>query len=479
MKKILFSLSFMVLLLQFSSSAQASHGKYVIQDTPVTFFEKNVQTIEQRQTVEEKQEVQKTKEVIQEKPVVEQKETVTEDTETLTKEQETSDVKEAKSSTSDKVTEELKRETISNKKEKEVTKEKQNLKKNGNVSSSTINENFAKIFDENLDKAGLILDNADLIAAKGLLLMLKAVSQDEIEYQSAENTIVNAEKALNENGKLENLFGIKDSLLLLTDEKIKTIDFSTLSQEQKYMWGQGSYVLQVAQNRYKNVSNDLSTFYKPIADGKISAKNVKKQLSKAEKITGRIKDNVFLQEVALAIATRINSENQINISIAEKEQVRTNPNGITYIIENRTEEVDTLFGATMSDFAQKVGNKEVLSNNKNTNSNDKESKYFDLVAQGLDNISNNVENNNLVLSTDETFYLNKITEVLTSISEEYSEINNAVQDTIKTINKNKALKNVAIIDVEKLQDIQNQIKDKNKLIDVILTKINNINATKD
>lgn len=478
MKKILFSISFMVLLLQFSASVQASQGKYVIQDTPVTFFEKSVQTIEHKEFVKEENDSQEAEQEVSEKPVVKQEEIVPEEVKSPEQEQEQElsvDEKNQSSTVKEENKDVSEEGAILEQEEKNVESvQKQNSSNADNKSSQTINDNYSTFFAETLDKAEMIIDNADLIAAKGMLLMLKAVSQNEEEYKGAEEAISSAEKVQNENGIYESLFGVKDNMLLLIDENLKTVDFSTITQEQKYLWGQGSYVLQVAQNRYKNLSNDLSSIYKPIVDGKVSPKSVKKQLAKAEKITEKIKDNIFLQEVVLSIATRINAENQINIVIPEKEQVRTNPNGITYIIENRVEEVDTLLKATMSDFAQKVGNKEILVNAQKS----KEDKYFDSVAQGLDDIANNIKDNNLVLTREQIFYLSKVSEVLTSITDEYAEITNSAQNTVKAINKNKMIKNVAVIDVEKLQDIQNKIENKSNSVKLILTKINDINTAK-
>ena len=80
MKKILLSLSAMVILLQISNVAEASQGKYIIQDRPVTFFEGGTKSIEFKPTVEEKTQEVKTPAIIEQEvqPAVEQKPSIEE-----------------------------------------------------------------------------------------------------------------------------------------------------------------------------------------------------------------------------------------------------------------------------------------------------------------------------------------------------------------------------------------------------------------
>lgn len=506
----------MVVLLQCSSAVQASQGKYIIQECPVTFFEKNAQSAEFTQKIEEKQDVQEIKqtspkeepleqetvktpseeqtltpEVKEETPTLEQKQEIQEIEQEQNQEQEIKDVAPVKEeveepSSNNEVSEQEQPssvEKIDNKPEKTPKVKKEIFKKQpkevaaekNNAVDPTVVQNFAEIFDKSLDNAFAIVDNADIIGAKGMLLMFKAILEDTPEYQDSERIFSEIEKDVNAPANKKALFELKNGMKDMIINKAQELDFSTLPQEKLYMWGQGYYVVSISQIRCENVLNDLSVFYKIILDGKVSSADVKNQLIKADNLRKDIKNSTMDQIELLSSTHQKNVENKINISIPEKEQVKINPNGITYSAENQLNETNALFIETLENLMPVVGDEEFLVNEqKNNPERSKEDVYLEACAKGLDEILNNLRNNPSSITKEQLAVIGKNFQNISIIVDSYNEIVNSSRTTLKKINKDKLLKKAAEVDILKLNGYAMESNEKGQSATVIKDRFNEI-----
>ena len=151
------------------------------------------------------------------------------------------------------------------------------------------------------------------------------------------------------------ILALKKDIIKSIDARFEVSDVSKLTQEEKYMWGQGSYVLQIAQNRYDNVVNDLSPFFNILLTDRFNPKSVEAQIKKADKLVDRIQKNREPQANVLVSAEWQNAENQINITIPDNEKVSPNKNGLTYNVDTKVAVLKNALFAMLNDFVKTFG----------------------------------------------------------------------------------------------------------------------------
>lgn len=583
MKKILLSLSAMVILLQISNVAEASQGKYIIQDRPVTFFEGGTKSIEFKPTVEEKtqevktpaiieQEVQPAVEqkpsieerpVIEEKPLVEEEPTIEQNQsqeEVVVPQEEpqeevieqieepvqseepviekksnvfknfTSKMKEKMNSSNaenESVEEEMTVEEKSNffqnvsskwkekmnslKEEKVVEEEPtleqaeeqvvekktnffQNISAKMKEKSAAVEEKFSKkekparvekapvvkvepateeqtaefvaIFDKSLNNAEAIINNSDVIAVKGLLLMQKALYQNSPDVAVYEKRFSDIGEVTAEN--CADVLALKKDIIKSIDTRFEVSDVSKLTQEEKYMWGQGSYVLQIAQNRYDNVVNDLSPFFNILLTDRFNPKSVEAQIKKADKLVDRIQKNREPQANVLVSAEWQNAENQINITIPDNEKVSPNKNGLTYNVDTKVAVLNNALFAMLNDFVKTFGWENDIKEYLVNENYDKvpeaakielqENAFLTVPFHSVGNLFREKNANpEFSISKEQTEFIDKAANIMKALNLEYEKVLSEIATLSVKLSKNKTLKNCTIVEVKKLQNDKNLI----------------------
>lgn len=549
MKKILLSLSAMVILLQISNVAEASQGKYIIQDRPVTFFEGGTKSIEFKPTVEEKtqevktpaiieQEVQpaveqkpsiEEKPVIEEKPLVEEEPTIEQNQsqeEVVVPQEEPQEevieqieepvqseepVIEKKSNVFKNFTSKMKEKMNSLKEEKVVEEEPtleqaeeqvvekktnffQNISAKMKEKSAAVEEKFSKkekparvekapvvkvepateeqtaefvaIFDKSLYNAEAIINNSDVIAVKGLLLMQKALYQNSPDVAVYEKRFSDIGEVTAEN--CADILALKKDIIKSIDARFEVSDVSKLTQEEKYMWGQGSYVLQIAQNRYDNVVNDLSPFFNILLTDRFNPKSVEAQIKKADKLVDRIQKNREPQANVLVSAEWQNAENQINITIPDNEKVSPNKNGLTYNVDTKVAVLNNALFAMLNDFVKTFGwendIKEYLVNEnydkvpESAKIELQENAFLTVPFSSVENLFREKNANpEFSISKEQTEFIDKAENIMKALNLEYEKVLSEIATLSVKLSKNKTLKNCTIVEVKKLQNDKNLI----------------------
>lgn len=550
MKKILLSLSAMVILLQISNVAEASQGKYIIQDRPVTFFEGGTKSIEFKPTVEEKtqevktpaiieQEVQpaveqkpsiEEKTVIEEKPLVEEEPTIEQNQsqeEVVVPQEEPQEevieqieepvqseepVIEKKSNVFKNFTSKMKEKMNSLKEEKVVEEEPtleqaeeqvvekktnffQNISAKMKEKSAAVEEKFSKkekparvekapvvkvepateeqtaefvaIFDKSLYNAEAIINNSDVIAVKGLLLMQKALYQNSPDVAVYEKRFSDIGEVTAEN--CADILVLKKDIIKSIDARFEVSDVSKLTQEEKYMWGQGSYVLQIAQNRYDNVVNDLSPFFNILLTDRFNPKSVEAQIKKADKLVDRIQKNREPQANVLVSAEWQNAENQINITIPDNEKVSPNKNGLTYNVDTKVAVLNNALFAMLNDFVKTFGwendIKEYLVNEnydkvpESAKIELQENAFLTVPFHSVENLFREKNANpEFSISKEQTEFIDKAENIMKALNLEYEKVLSEIATLSVKLSKNKTLKNCTIVEVKKLQNDKNLIE---------------------
>lgn len=550
MKKILLSLSAMVILLQISNVAEASQGKYIIQDRPVTFFEGGTKSIEFKPTVEEKtqevktpaiieQEVQpaveqkpsiEEKPVIEEKPLVEEEPTIEQNQsqeEVVVPQEEPQEevieqieepvqseepVIEKKSNVFKNFTSKMKEKMNSLKEEKVVEEEPtleqaeeqvvekktnffQNISAKMKEKSAAVEEKFSKkekparvekapvvkvepatekqtaefvaIFAKSLYNAEAIINNSDVIAVKGLLLMQKALYQNSPDVAVYEKRFSDIGEVTAEN--CADILALKKDIIKSIDARFEVSDVSKLTQEEKYMWGQGSYVLQIAQNRYDNVVNDLSPFFNILLTDRFNPKSVEAQIKKADKLVDRIQKNREPQANVLVSAEWQNAENQINITIPDNEKVSPNKNGLTYNVDTKVAVLNNALFAMLNDFVKTFGwendIKEYLVNEnydkvpESAKIELQENAFLTVPFSSVENLFREKNANpEFSISKEQTEFIDKAENIMKALNLEYEKVLSEIATLSVKLSKNKTLKNCTIVEVKKLQNDKNLIE---------------------
>ena len=573
MKKILLSLSAMVILLQISNVAEASQGKYIIQDRPVTFFEGGTKSIEFKPTVEQKtqevktpaiieQEVQpavEQKPSIEEKPVIEEKPLVEEEP-TIEQNQSPEDVVAPQEEPQEEVIEQIEepvqseeptiekksnvfknftskmkekkeneaveeemtveekpnffqnvsskwKEKMNSLKEEKVVEEEptleqteeqvvekkpnffQNISAKMKEKSAAVGEKFSKkekpakvekapvvkvepateeqtaefvaIFDKSLNNAEAIINNSDVIAVKGLLLMQKALYQNSPDVAVYEKRFSDIGDVTAEN--CADVLALKKDIIKSIDARFEVSDVSKLTQEEKYMWGQGSYVVQIAQNRYDNVVNDLSPFFNILLTGRFNPKSVDAQIKKADNLVDRIQKNRAEQFKVLVSAEWQNAENQINITIPDNEKVSPNKNGLTYNVDTKVAALNNALFAMLNDFVKTFGWENDIKQYLQDENYDKvpesakielqENAFLTVPFHSVDNLFREKNANpEFSISKEQTEFIDKAENIMKALNSEYEKVLSEIATLSTKLAKNKTLKNCTVVDVKKLQN---------------------------
>lgn len=472
MKKILFSLSAMIVLLQFSNVAEASQGKYILQEAPVSFMEKTVEDVKPTEettietNVSPQQEIQNVNQEVQtpqednEQPAVQQEQKQDE----IQNINENEQVKEEPSQIEQKEETEFSNEEEQKVEQKStdednVTKEEQQP---APQQTPSVSEQFAEIFTKSLDNAELIINSSDMLTTNGLLLMQKAIYQNSSDLEEYENKINKLNEIQNSQEKSQALYEIKKEIITSIDEKLKVTEFNTLTQEEKYQWGKGSYIVKVAQNRYDNVSNDLSPFFKVILDGNIEQKSCTPQLKKAEKLTKKIAIDTALNKKLISIADKVNSENQISLKIPENEAVVNNTKSSFYELDKQVKGLNQYLLNSYKETAETFDLADYVANAKTENfdtltDEQKIQEFQNAIQTGLsiwlENLANEKINNaDLTLTNEQSACCIKTATAISLANNEYPNVIQNIQNMIKKINKNKALKKCMAFDLEQLNN---------------------------
>lgn len=488
MKKILFSLSAMVVLLQFSCVAEASPDKYILQEAPVTFMGTTEQTVndlnQEETTLETKQILPSSEEEQNELHNMEQDVQYSQIKEEQSTDQQENKLEEEQLQ---EVDENAQKENIQNEDqnvEQEVTEDKQQTISAVNV---TEKEQIIALFDKYFDNADLILSDAKIISINGLLLMQKAIYPNTQEIADYEKRFLELNEQQNSEEKERALTYLNKELITSIAEKLQVLDFSTtLSKEEKFQWGRGSYLLKIANIRNLNVASNISPFCKLLLDEKLNVNDCTPQLEKAQKLSEKMKDAVDISALIFDV-DKINAENKIRIKIPENEAIVTNPNGIFYEFEVKTKKIDTILDKNYKHTVEIFVLGELVENAKDPNFDnlgDQEKTDIlqmlminEIVAK-LNNLANEKKSNrSLTLTDEQSQCLVDLAEAIKLAEEKYPPIVQNSQKLINKIIKNKDIEPIARYDLFQLHQNQERIKhsvQEIKRIKSILFKVCNL-----
>ena len=165
------------------------------------------------------------------------------------------------------------------------------------------------------------------------------------EYQAkieAQQKALNAVKAYDKEARLElakavlpaekvaEIKGLSDAEFdkALNTELVKTLtaetfvqDYAEYTDAQKKAYIDAATKVQIADNRYKNVSNELTAPLKAIVDGKVSAISAKDELKNAGAMILGIKKNLGTSADVKKAIKKVNKANNITIVVPDNEKV--------------------------------------------------------------------------------------------------------------------------------------------------------------
>lgn len=114
----------------------------------------------------------------------------------------------------------------------------------------------------------------------------------------------------------------------LNEELIKTIsaetfvaDYAEYSKQDKDAYEAACKSIQIADNRYKNVANNLTAPLKQIVDGNVSAISSKDELKNAAAMILGIKQNLGTNAALKKSINKFNKANNIIITVPDEEKV--------------------------------------------------------------------------------------------------------------------------------------------------------------
>ena len=326
---------------------------------------------------------------------------------------------------------------------------------------------FVAIFDKSLNNAEAIINNSDVIAVKGLLLMQKALYQNSTDVAVYEKRFSDIGEVTAEN--CADVLALKKDIIKSIDTRFEVSDVSKLTQEEKYMWGQGSYVLQIAQNRYDNVVNDLSPFFNILLTDRFNPKSVEAQIKKADKLVDRIQKNREPQANVLVSAEWQNAENQINITIPDNEKVSPNKNGLTYNVDTKVAVLNNALFAMLNDFVKTFGWENDIKEYLVNENYDKvpeaakielqENAFLTVPFHSVGNLFREKNANpEFSISKEQTEFIDKAANIMKALNLEYEKVLSEIATLSVKLSKNKTLKNCTIVEVKKLQNDKNLIE---------------------
>lgn len=114
---------------------------------------------------------------------------------------------------------------------------------------------------------------------------------------------------------------LNDDLVERLKSEMFTVDFAEYTDAQKKAYEEAVKKLQIADNRYKNVSNQLTAPIKQIVDGKVGALSAKEELKNAAGMILGIKKDLGNNGDILKAVNKINKANNIVIVVPENERV--------------------------------------------------------------------------------------------------------------------------------------------------------------
>lgn len=476
MKKILFSLSAMVILLQFSCIAEASPDKYILQEAPVSFKgmqEQTVKDINQEETTLETKQILQTPEEEEQQDEIQN---VKQDTQYSQKEEPTGEEKPTVQTepTTENPTVRTEQEVNESEKQEILQKEDKNIKQSApeavteEQQQSAQNENnlseeqIIAIFDKSLDNVELALNETEMISLSGLLLMQKTIYQNSPKIEEYEKRFVEINKQEDPSEKENIIADLKREIVASIEKKLQKFDFSSLSREEKVQWGKGTYILKIANNRFENIANNLSPFYKMILDEKLSENNCIPQLERAGKIMQTIEIDAVTKNSLFYEMDKINAENQIVISIPEKEAIVLNPNGIFYKTAKETKDITTLLEDGYKQVIEEFNFEKFVEAEKDANFNKlpevekAENMQFAIIngiTKGLEEIAEKQRTDaDFQLTEAQAISCKNLANVFALANKEYPNLLKDSQELIDTIEKNKTLKDSLSYTVVKIRN---------------------------
>ena len=182
----------------------------------------------------------------------------------------------------------------------------------------------------------------------------------------------------------------------LNEELIKTIsaetfvaDYAEYSKQKKDAYEAACISIQIADNRYKNVANNLTAPLKQIVDGNVSAISSKDELKNAAAMILGIKQNLGTNAALKKSINKFNKANNIIVTVPDEEKVVYPKDGVIGSINAELYDVGVKVNNANSVVAKVLFTDEQKNSMKAVNNNPKlsaaEKKAYDGAVQSLTN----------------------------------------------------------------------------------------------
>lgn len=186
------------------------------------------------------------------------------------------------------------------------------------------------------------------------------------------------------------------------DTKLNEAIVATLSDEafaqtyaeynatQKTAYYNAVQKVQIADNRYKNVSNEITAPLKAIVDGDVSAISSKDELKNAAGLILGIKKNLGTNAAVKKAIRKVNKANDIIVTVPETERVVYPETGVVGSINKQLDDVDNSVKGASHTLANILYTKEDLNslnaiqNNKDLSATERAAEYQKLAKETID-----------------------------------------------------------------------------------------------
>lgn len=139
--------------------------------------------------------------------------------------------------------------------------------------------------------------------------------------------------------------------------------------------------IQIADNRYKNVSNEITAPLKAIVDGNVSAISAKDELKNAAGMILGVKKNLGTNATVRKAVNKANKLNEVVVTIPENERVIYPETGVVGSINKQLEDIDHSVKGASSKLANILYTKEQLDSLKSIQNN-KDLSAAEIKAEG-------------------------------------------------------------------------------------------------
>lgn len=183
---------------------------------------------------------------------------------------------------------------------------------------------------------------------------------------------------------------LNEALVTTLSDEAFVQTYAEYNATQKAAYYNAAQKVQIADNRYKNVSNEITAPLKAIVDGDVSAISSKDELKNAAGLILGIKKNLGTNATVKKAIRKANKANEVIITVPEAERVIYPETGVVGSINKQLADVDHSVKGASHTLANILYTKEDLNslnaiqNNKDLSASEKSAEYKKLAKETID-----------------------------------------------------------------------------------------------